>query len=366
VTPEEVELLSQLTIVIPTYNRPLALERSIEYWRDTPVTVHILDGSFKPCFSAGERPGILKIFYYHMPPKQNQNRMENLYERIVFGSSLSKTKFSAFACDDDFYTISGLISSLKILESQKNIDAVSGLILTYFRNRKMLWYHKYVPRIGRTDLETESVREKLATGSSWFLYAVCRTEIWQKFFVTCYEEKGFTEANIFAHEWMSYLLCKAMFRTKCIDIIQLVRQDTVIGANVPPDIPWEQFICDKQNAETIDAIVGQLAKGFNEVTPLSEHSKNLELAREQMRLEQLKASTSRTASQKSKTLKSVLGNILFFFLPGLDIFSDRPRRLKYLWRTPKYQYSAEQQREVEEIEKLLLMPREELRLRANI
>jgi len=43
VTPEQVALLSELTIIIPTCNRPLALERSIEYWRDLPVTVHILD-----------------------------------------------------------------------------------------------------------------------------------------------------------------------------------------------------------------------------------------------------------------------------------------------------------------------------------
>jgi len=198
------------------------------------------------------------------------------------------------------------------------------------------------------------------------LYAICKTELWKVFLVTCYEAKEFTKANFFAHEWMMYLLSKAMFRTKYIDVIQMVRQDTVVGANQGPEIPWEHFVCDRQNAEVIDEIVEQLAKGFNAVTPLSEHSKNLELAREMMKLDQIRASKSGTASQKSKTPKSVLGNILFFFLPGLGIFWDRPRRLKYLWETSKYQYSAEQQREVEEIEKLLLKPREELRLRANI
>jgi len=366
VTPEEVKLLRQLTIVLPTCNRPLELERKIEYWRDLPVTVHILDGSERPCFPSGLLPGTQKIFYHHMPPKQGQNWVENIQERIVFGSSLSRTKFSAIECDDDYYTASGLILSIKILQSQKNIDAVAGKILTYVRDTKLLWYHKYEPRLGRADLETTSIEEKLKTRSSWFLYAICKTELWRVFLVTCYEEKGYTKANFYAHEWMMYLLSKAMFRTSYIEIIQLVRQETVVGANQGPEIPWEHFVCDRQNGEVIDEIVEQLAKGFNAVTPLSEHSKNLELAREQMRLEQLKASKSRTASQKSKTPKSVLGNILFFFLPGLDIFWDRPRRLKYVWRTQKFQYSAEEQQEVEEIEKLLLKPREELRLRANI
>jgi hypothetical protein len=157
-----------------------------------------------------------------------------------------------------------------------------------------------------------------------------------------------------------------MFRTKYIDIIQQVRQETIIGANKGPEVPWEVFICDGQNAEIVDEIAKQLARGFNEVTPISEHSKNLELAREQIRLDQEKAETIIVMPSKSKTLKRILGDVIFFFLPGLNVFSDRPRRLRYLWRIPKYQYSAEQQWEVERIEKLLLMPREELRLRANI
>ena len=365
-TPEEIELLSELTIVIPTYNRPLELERSIDYWRDTPVTVHILDGSEKPWFPLGLIEGSSSVTYHHIPAKKDQEPEESFFQRIVFGSKLPVTNFSAFGCDDDFYTISGLLESLVILESQPKLNAVVGRVLTYERKRSIFWHHKYVTRFNRTDLEVDSIEKKLSTGSSWFLYAVCQTETWQKFLKVCYEEKSFTKANFFAHEWMLFRLCKTMFRTRYIDVIQQVRQDTIVGWNKGPEVPWEDFICDEKNAEFVDEIVKQLSTGFNDVTPATEHAKNLDLAREQMRLEQEKALRAKTTQQKSKTFKSVLGNTLFFFLPGLNVFSDRPRRLKYLWRIPKYQYSAEQQKEVEEIEKLLLKPREELRLRANI
>ena len=364
-TPEEIELLSELTIIIPTYNRPLELERAVEYWRDTPVTVHILDGSEKPCFPLGLIKDVSTITYHHIPDKRDQTSID-FYQRSLFGSKLSATQFSAFGCDDDFYTISGLVQSLKILKLNATIDAVAGRVLTYEHEQNVLWHNKYVPRTNRRDLESDSIEEKLSTGSSWFLYAVCRTEIWQKFLKICYEKKNFTKANFYAHEWMMFILCKAMFRTRYFDAIQQVRQDTIIGKNKPPEVPWEEFICDERNAGHIDEITKQLAKGFNEVTPSNEHANNLELAREQMRLEQEKALRPKAIKQKRRIFKSVLGNILFFFLPGLNVFSDRPRRLKYLWRIPKYQYSAEQQQEVEEIEKLLLKPREELRLRANI
>ena len=301
-----------------------------------------------------------------MPQIDREGPYVNQLRRLRFGATLSKTKFSAVCGDDDFYTVSGLLESLRILASQDVLDAVTGRVLTYGRKRNLFWHHKYVPRTNRRDLESDSIKQKLLTGSTWFLYAVCKTRIWQKFLLTCYEEKEFTKANFYANEWMQFRLCKTMFRTKYIDIIQQVRRDTVVGRNIGPEVSWEEFICDEKNAELVDEIVKQLATGFNEVTPVTEHTKNLELAREQMEIEQQKALKSRAALQKSKTIKSVLRNTLFLFLPGLNLFSDRPRRLKYLWRIPKYQYSVEQRREVERIEKLLLMPREELRLKANI
>ncbi len=366
-SPEEFALLSKLTIIIPTYNRPLELERSIEYWRDTPISVHILDGSENPWFPVGVLQNAPTITYHHMPVDKCRTALNDLAQRIVFGAKLSNLNFSAVGCDDDFYTVSGLILSLKILEEEQNIDAVSGRVLSYRRKSKLYWYYKYVPRVKKVDLETDSIEKKLTTGSSWFLYAVCRTEKWQKFLLACFEEREVTKFNyICGDERLMSLLSKAMFRSKFIDVIQLIRQDTITGKNRGPEVPWEKFICDDQNAENADEIAKRLASGFNEVTPTSEHEKNLDLARDQIKLLKEKAMKSIAAPYQAKNLRVVLGDVLFFFLPRLSVFSDRPRRLKYLWKISRHQTSVEQQREVEEIEKLLLKPREELRLRANI
>ena len=85
-SPEEIELLSELTIVIPTYNRPLELERSIEYWRNTPVTVHILDGSGKPWFPVGLLSEIRNISYHHIPSTLGESWLDNYVRRLKFGA----------------------------------------------------------------------------------------------------------------------------------------------------------------------------------------------------------------------------------------------------------------------------------------
>ena len=94
-TPEEVELLSELTIIIPTYNRPLELERAIEYWRDTPVTVHILDGSEKPWFPIGVLSGTNTISYNHVPQNIGESSAGNYSRRIALATELAKTNYSA-------------------------------------------------------------------------------------------------------------------------------------------------------------------------------------------------------------------------------------------------------------------------------
>jgi len=110
-TPEENELLSELTIIIPTYNRPLELERSIEYWRDFPLTVHILDGAPKPCFGVGEIVNnIANINYHLLPTKANEKFMQNYAERIIDGMSLIKTKYAALLADDDFLRFRDCVS----------------------------------------------------------------------------------------------------------------------------------------------------------------------------------------------------------------------------------------------------------------
>ena len=131
-TKEDFELLSKLTILIPTYNRPLELERAIEYWRDLPVTVHILDGSDKPWFPVGNLIGdSAAIFYRHLPNESEYGFHDNYCERINLGLSLVNSEFSALIADDDFFTLSGLTRALKILSDHNRIDAVIGRVACF-------------------------------------------------------------------------------------------------------------------------------------------------------------------------------------------------------------------------------------------
>lgn len=364
-SPEDFELLRELTIVLPTYNRLLELEQTIEYWRDLPVTVHILDGTSEPRFQEGQLFGTRSIYYHHFPTPKGADPSHNAFERFVFAASLPQTKYATLCCDDDFYTVSGLVKSLKCLENSDRIDAVVGSTLSYSKkNNKLYWYFHYRGRANK-QLETASIEEKVSTSLTWFLYAVCKTSIWRQFITTSYEKKEFTKTQFEAHEWIMVILSKAMFRTKYLQIISQIRQVTIKGANKRPEIPWIHWINNPNNHLLVSEVVGQLAKGFNFVSSPADYKKNLRLAKDLVSEEQISSNRKQTQSF-NQVLRRICSGLAFKLMPNLRVFSDRPHQLKDSWEMLDATGLSYDRRELQDINDLLLKPREELRLKANI
>jgi len=257
-------LLSELTVVIFSYNRPLNLERAIEYWHDIPVVVHILDGSEKPWFNAGVLCGIPTITYHHYPIAPGELPFLNGLKRIERGLQLPTTPYSVVGADDDFYTISGLIESLKILKSAKKIDAVAGRVLTYQKSgdANISWWCKYLGWKDNEKLRSEDISVRAVQQKNWFLYAVCRTDCWQKFLSTSYMPRSFTEFQHYAHEWMMMRLSTALFRTIFLEKSLTVRQATVKGANLLAALSWRDWLTLKEYSGQVMELRSQLQRGF--------------------------------------------------------------------------------------------------------
>lgn len=371
-TQDEVELLQKLTIVIPIYivptlNRRREFELAIEYWRETPIVVHILDGSAESIFRDGQILGVENIYYHHMPTLPGENPTLNVMKRLVFASTLPKTKYSAVCSADDFFTISGLVESIKYLENNIEVDAAVGSSLNYFlRRKKLFWYffHDFKKNYGK--LETKSIKEKVFLRKTWFLYAVCRTSIWCEYIKLSYEEREFTATQYFAHEWIMFILSKGMFRTKQLDLISIIRQDLIVGANKGPSIAWGDWINNPNNFYLVDEIVDQLSRGFNFVSDPVEHKRNLQLARSLMLNDQQnwKATviTSRTIRQK---FRKSFSNAVYVAIPNLKIFADRAQLLKNQWKLLDSTGLFYVKSELQDINNLLAKPREKLRLRID-
>ena len=227
-TPEEIELLSQLTVVIPTYNRPLELERSIEYWRDTPVTVHILDGSDKPWFPVGDILETSKLFYHHLPLLVGEDWRKNYFRRIRTAGNLFSTKYAVLCGDDDFFTISGLFETIAQLESDMDIDAIVGRCAVYRTSNKVFWSTKYLDIINSCNFRSKNVETRLKNPvrAPWIYYGVIRSELWCKLFALSFENEFSYPMTPFS---VSRILDKALCRIVVLERLLWIRQTQVLN-----------------------------------------------------------------------------------------------------------------------------------------
>jgi hypothetical protein len=377
-TPEEVELLSELTIVIPTYSRPLELERTVEYWRDLPVTVHILDGSEKPWFPVGVLPGTSKISYHHFPQIVDEDWKDNYIRRMKFASELCNSRFVALCSDDDFFTVEGLKVALKFLRDDI-CDVVLGKSAQYmFRNQKFEW--KRVNFTWRSDAaslsEDLSVRCGGTRGGSTY-YGIFKSQYWKELRLSSVEEKF---SNVGAIENISNYLSKVLCRLLVIqEYLWVTNYPDKTYKNAPHKAEkFSSWLHDEKNRHEVKRFIAVLENGLNKFVNPNSNLDTKTIANEILIRKRKPAKLKPVIRVRTFVNKKIL-----FFISRLPlavrilIFYLLPTRWKKALRTPDFVDSRTPVMEIDADdlsirrsiiiwESIMLKPREELRLRANV
>ena len=367
-TPEDIELLSELTIIIPTYNRPLELERAIEYWRDTPMTVHILDGSDLAFFNEGLQAGTHGI-YYHSFPQKNETVTENWGRRQLFASGLMTTRFAALCCDDDVFTFSGLVKALKLLNDGV-ADCVAGKAGEYSVQRgKVSWTHKYPHWKDEEFQQSSKLSERLLfDNGAHAYYAVYKSDK----LVNIH-----TIGNLYSfpvhvwHEVLIEVLIRIFTRVKFLDEIFWLKH----GINYPEARPikFAPLFWDEKYSEYKNKFIEGLNKGIQIVEPgISTDDRNelifnfgskFKKPKKTKKLEvKLKAKVLMATSKLPKSFRTFIYKSLSNNLKkriGNSNFEVNYKPVVLLSERDLMDDS------LKSWERILTIPREELRLRAN-
>ena len=389
-TLEEVELLRELTIVIPTSEKPENLERAIEYWRDTPITVHIVDGSEKPWFEIGSLQNIPTVTYHHLPRILGEEILDNYSRRLRFATTLPVTKYSALCADDDAFTISGLLGILKTLECTPDIDAMIGRAAMHSKSEiSLIWQLRYGDLRNSNDYLSKNVATRLLNRdrAPWLYYGIIETKLWQTFLLLSHEH-GYTRYT----EKMMAIIDKALCRIQIIEKIVWLRQGYVPRTNMPesyylPPPTVFQQIFNKQRFADQRLMRKQVVVAIRYSSPEVSLIKARWLAR--------KLSAPRIIrSHKNfwRIKKRVIRKVMKFFsfvspetrrkitesLPWrisgpLGYYKIKPETLAATTRTDLDSFNSLLEKsdigfdknELKEFEKLLLKPREELRLHTD-
>ena len=212
--------LSELTLVIPAYNRPAYLERQIDYWAGSGVQLCILDGSKSPApQSLVERMGS-DVHYEYMPIGFN--------ERLVHASNIVKTKYVALLGDDELYVKQGLLDCLDLLSADQRLIGCVGRSLFFFhREGELLGHQVYgksqdVP--GMHGEHLTRLRNAFPQGdpscAPYLLYGVFRKEQWCTMFSSAY---GRHYSSGYAYELALLIIGACLGPTKMVESLVWLR-----------------------------------------------------------------------------------------------------------------------------------------------
>ena len=169
-------LLSKLTLVIPTYNRPRYALRNMRYWSGSEVTVHVLDGGEQP-IPVEEMAGLAaNVNYHHMPIPMPS------WAPLRKASDLVQTEYVAMLGDDELYLPDALEACIQELESDESLVACSGRCLGFQLISKQIlgypvfteWENYSVPQ----DDPISRMIHHMNTYTLSTIYSVVRTPVW--------------------------------------------------------------------------------------------------------------------------------------------------------------------------------------------
>lgn len=156
----------EISVLVPTYNRPRKLQRALEYYSRYNMRVFIADGSSVPC----ETGLIGDVAYFHLTSCGIAERIVKVLEEV-------DTPYVCLAADDDFVYPLFLKKATELLASDPSLATVFGKCYSFEEKTPAKWreVYGYAASIDQNDF-----KERFSSffGAYYPLfYAPTRTEI---------------------------------------------------------------------------------------------------------------------------------------------------------------------------------------------
>ncbi|MEY3048584.1 MAG: hypothetical protein RL365_622 [Bacteroidota bacterium] len=244
-----------LSIVIPSRNRPSYLARAIAYYAQfDAIQLLVCDSSEQPF--TGEIPK--HVSYHHFPEAAFVEKIQSILP------SLAKD-YVVLSADDDFLLEHALNKSIDFLSANPTYSSVQGNYIAYYNLGKSLYYLPlYTQRIGKS-IDFEAPLDRIASywGSGIQLfYSVYQKEDFCKVFQTA--DRSIRSLNLL--EYHIGLTALLLGKNKYLPVFYSVRE--LISNSAGTNIGLDVLVSDPNQSIQYQAFIAGVSKVFSEVQPM--------------------------------------------------------------------------------------------------
>ncbi len=166
-------LSERLTLVLISHNRPVFLRRVLQYYRNYPCSIMVLDSSVESDVDIEvDFPG---IDYQHLP----QFSYSGLQDKLTYGVERVTTPYMVFAAVDDFLLHGALTESVEFLEENPDYGFCHGYTMMYLARASEVKYYRRDKKVIE-DYSSERAEDRILSAMKAFIppfYAVTRTAL---------------------------------------------------------------------------------------------------------------------------------------------------------------------------------------------
>lgn len=302
--------LSDLTVVILSYQRHPFLIRSMEYWSGKLSTLIILDGTEKPVPDE-----VLNKMSPNIQYNWNYIKYEDRLRSVI---PMIKTRYVVQLSDDEYFLPSGLESCINELEQDNEIIACVGRCL-YFWPRKgritVMNYYTWWTSILH-DSPYERMDATMHAMHALSIYGVMRSENWINN-VKVLTEKIFTCCYVTEHQFE--LFTSFQGKAKIIDVLSWFRS----GENHPKsfknwdrDYHFEHWYRRSENKDEVEQLFSVLMKHAERINPDLDKEATDKAFRRAVEILVIKAESGKTKMSEFKVPLMKIGETIAANLPA--------------------------------------------------
>lgn len=228
--------LAKLTIIVPTYCRPRYVLRQLEYWKDSGVTLVILDGSPTEMQVPAE---------YVCPSVRYVYSGSHFVDRLATVRKYVSTPYCAMLGDDEFYAFSGLRQAIRLMEADQSVIGCVGRCLYFFVDQGRFLvrdaYRQWKSFSKFANTAHQRLHEDLPPNKTHMAhYSVMRSPIWIQIMENAYQRRF---SSAFVYERLVNLQRAMLGRTEVLECLFWFRSmenrnisNQQVGA--PPFLDW--------------------------------------------------------------------------------------------------------------------------------
>jgi glycosyltransferase domain-containing protein len=227
-------MISKITIVIPTHNRPQYLRRILEYYVNSKYSIIIADSSSKRYDGKIDSHAV----YFYYPNTDFEHKINDVLISV-------KTKYVVFCADDDFLIEDNLIKSVDFLENNNDYACVQGKYLFFYQNIKKYYLKPGYAYKKNIMHESDNIANRLESFMSSYVplfYAVHHTENIKDLFNKSTSD-GLNNPILFELLVSLYMLIAGKYKT--LDLLYNVRDLNSLSSDVDRTT-YDKIITDEK------------------------------------------------------------------------------------------------------------------------